>query len=125
MRAKVFMAVFGILLFTTCKKQDEVAPTETVENAQLLCNADLAWLKDIIKKADEDKATKQYKGNYMGTIHVVIFNNEPLFLVRMMMGSGGLAGYVFTCAGTRAYPDPPDFESNVQNKGKLIYNNIP
>lgn len=92
-----------ICLALQCEKQ-QTSPEP--ESAKLTCGVkdpakELTWLKDIITKADEDKATMAYKGNYLGKIYLESFRDQPVFMVEMMMGSGGLAMYLFRCDGQR------------------------
>ncbi|SFF17770.1 hypothetical protein [Spirosoma endophyticum] len=111
-----------------CGKKDDVNP----EFGQSSCGVknpakDLPWLKDIITKANEDKATMAHQGNYMGSIYLESLRDEPVFLVKMMMGSGGLAGYFFRCDGQRVYPTAEEITTVVagyQNK-KVVYANLP
>ncbi|TAF80576.1 MAG: hypothetical protein EAZ14_06240 [Runella slithyformis] len=60
----------------------------------------LSWLKDLIAKADEDRATMAFKGNYLGIIYLEKYQNQDVFWVEMMMNSGGLMGRAFQCEGT-------------------------
>ncbi len=57
----------------------------------------MAWLQDIINKAEEDKATKKYMGMYMGTIYLTSYQNTNVYLIDMAMGNGGIAFYLFDC----------------------------
>lgn len=86
----------------------------------------LQWLKDIIRKAEEDKRTKKYSGNYMGKIFLTSYHNQSVFYISMAMGSGGIAAYIFNCDGIAVKIDPSDtgFEQDEQ-KRTLIYSNVP
>ncbi|RYZ92634.1 MAG: hypothetical protein EOP06_03675 [Proteobacteria bacterium] len=87
----------------------------------------LPWLKDIITKAEEDKATMAHKGNYFGTIYLESLRNEPIFLVQMMMWSGGIAFYLFRCDGERVYPTADEMSSVIAGyeKKNVVYTNVP
>lgn len=98
-----------------------------IENA---CGAtQLVWLQEIITKANEDQRSQVHQGNYMGTIYLETYENEPVFLVRMAMGSGGLAGYVYRCDGSRVdFNDGPlEVESFFKSvkEDEIIYTNVP
>lgn len=87
----------------------------------------LHWLTDIITKAEEDKVTKKYMGNYMGRIFLSSYHNQPVFCITMMMGSGGLKAHLYDCKGRNAIIDRnsvPDFDQMALN-GILIYSNFP
>ncbi len=134
MRKKITPLLFGMLLFVACEKKDddisapETQKTETIENAQILCNSDLVWLKAIIKMADEDKATGKYKTHYIGSIYVTTYQNEPVFYCFMSMGDGLALGHTFNCSGTKIYPGTVDgnynFPYEAKKKGKLLYTNL-
>ena len=86
----------------------------------------LQWLKDIIVKGEEDIETMKHMGNYKGIIYSTTYQNKPVFYIRMAMGSGGLAVYIFDCTGTRVTISPNDvlaFSLEAQ-KGVLIYSNV-
>ncbi|MBC7920938.1 MAG: hypothetical protein H7Z75_07570 [Ferruginibacter sp.] len=88
---------------------------------------ELAWLKEIIAKAEDDRTNKTYSGNYLGSVYLEKFNGQDVFYTDMAMGSGGLAFRLFTCDG-----QPVSFSSNEQmlsfvkavQKSKLIYSNL-
>lgn len=63
------------------------------------CGADnprenLPWLKEWIEKAKIDKT-----GNYLGTIWLVQYKEQNIFVTNMMLGSGGIAYWFFDCSG--------------------------
>ena len=69
-----------------------------------------------------------YKGNYLGKIYLESFRDQPVFIVNMMMGSGGIALYLFRCDGQRIM-DVTDEEiattiARFQRKN-LVYSNFP
>lgn len=130
------------MIFTglNCSKSNSDLPNnqlnETLKEAMTLANVpcgssnpeqSLQWLKDIIMKAEEDKATKKYLGNYLGKIFSTSYQNQSVFYVSMAMGSGGLAFYLFDCNGITVKISPNDIVTFSQNaqKGKLIYSNVP
>jgi hypothetical protein len=90
---------------------------------------DLGWLRDIISKAEQDKASKTYQGNYMGKIYLETYNGSPVFLCDMAMGSGGIGGYVFNCDGVKEQfnNDPREVELffTSAKKTNVIYSNVP
>ncbi|MBC8153527.1 MAG: hypothetical protein H7Z72_11500 [Bacteroidetes bacterium] len=111
---------------TSSQNQEEPSP-------KLICGVknpaqDLPWLKEIITKAEEDKATGAHQGNYLGTIYVDEFKNQPVFMVKMMMGSGGLYAYAFKCDGARLYFDKegsPTMFFDIEKKNNVLYTNSP
>ncbi len=140
--------LLSILLFTLtavtglkCSKdefnlqgeQPNITIKEAITMANVSCRStnpdqSLQWLKDIIVKAEEDKATKKHLGNYMGKIFATSYQNQPVFYISMAMGSGGLAFYLFDCNGITVRISPNDdvvaFSQGAQ-KGTLIYSNVP
>lgn len=111
-------------------EQTNIIIKEAITKANASCgsiNPDqtLQWLKDIIVKAEEDKQTKKYMGNYMGKIFLTVYKNNPVFYISMAMRSGGIAAYIFDCNGTTVSIDPADtgFEQVAQKS--LIYSNVP
>lgn len=44
----------------------------------------LQWLKEIISKAEEDKLTKKYGGNYMGKIFRPLIKTSPYFTLQWL-----------------------------------------
>ncbi|GAB4045196.1 hypothetical protein [Spirosoma jeollabukense] len=127
---KLVILITLICLALQCEKQQT---TPYPESAELTCGVkdpakELTWLKDIITKADEDKVTMAYKGNYLGKIYLESFRDQPVFMVEMMMGSGGLAMYLFRCDGQRIM-DVTNKEitttiARFQRKN-LVYSNFP
>lgn len=131
--------LLGMLLFTLviflgleCRKGVSDLPGDVLAKANVSCRSanpgqTLQWLKDIIVKAEDDKQTKRYMGNYMGKIFLTSYNNLPIFYIKMAMGSGGIYAYTYDCNGKNVFIEPNDmsaFEQNAQ-KQTLIYSNVP
>jgi len=126
---------FLLLLFQGCK--DEVSPLEEkgisqniVEKLNSVCGiSDLSWLEEIIVKAEEDNRSRTYQGNFIGTVYLEDYQNEPVIFVRMAMGSGGLYGYVYRCDGSSVNfdNDPSQVETffSKMEKNQIIYTNVP
>lgn len=116
-------------LFPDCNKRDRKTPLEGIELAKKLCGNDMSWLSDIIAKAEEDKTSRRYQGNYIGTVYLTSFQNRPVILINMPMGSGGLVYYAFDCNHQRLYPtengQSDTFYTETVAKGKIIYSNGP
>lgn len=89
---------------------------------------ELPWLNEIVNKAEVDKATMAYKGNYIGTIYMDTYKNRPVFMVKMMMGSGGLYGYLFGCDGKRIAFTPEEVGTlftDIEKHNNVVYTNTP
>jgi hypothetical protein len=54
----------------------------------------LPWLSAWIKKAETDKT-----GNCWGTIWLVRYKDQDLFVTDMMLGSGGVLYWIMDCSG--------------------------
>lgn len=142
MKPLLSILFFTLMVFTglKCSKNDSnlqgnqlnVTIKKTITMANVSCRStnpdqSLIWLKDIIVKAEEDKATKKHLGNYMGKIFSTSYQNQPVFYISMAMGSGGIAFYLFDCNGITVRISPNDviaFSQDAQ-KGTLIYSNVP
>lgn len=112
------------------KQEIEVKTKEALTNANTACGfanpeQSLLWLKDIIQKAEEDKLTQKYNGNYMGKIFLTSYHNQPVFYIRMALGSGGIFAYVYDCNGITVSISQNEMTTFEQNapQGKLIYSN--
>ena len=55
---------------------------------------ELLWLKELIQKAEKDET-----GNYWGCIWLEKYKGQDIFMTNMMLGSGGVAYWVFDCHG--------------------------
>lgn len=89
---------------------------------------DLPWLKEIVTKAEEDKATMAHKGNYLGTIYLDTYENQSVFMVKMMMGSGGLYAYLFGCDGKRVDVNQQavgTLFTDIEKRNNVLYKNMP
>lgn len=116
------------------KEVDQIKNTagQVVSKANVACNSlspeqSLQWLSDIITKAEEDRRTKKYKGNYMGKIFLTSYLTQPVIYIRMALGSGGIFAYIYDCNGNNVSisgNDISSFEQQAQ-QGTLIYSNIP
>jgi hypothetical protein len=126
---KYCLPVLLMLLFSNCSKEvDDNSTVYGISLAQSVCGTNMAWLQDIITKADEDKATKKYMGMYMGAIYLTTYQNRDVYLIDMNMGSGGIMFYLFDCNhqpvnvvvanGQTSY-----LFSDTQKYGKIIYKN--
>jgi hypothetical protein len=104
----------------------------------------LPWLKELIEKAEIDRT-----GNYVGTIWLVRYREQDIFVTNMGLGSGGILYWFLDCVGNHldgggdpsAYTgvssqfsveDPDDFVRFVlslrlyENRDvPVIYSNIP
>lgn len=141
MRFLLFIPICTLMLFAglRCKKNISEEPQEqgnlilkeVVAKANISCGSlhpdqSLQWLKNIVTKAEEDKRTKKYLGNYMGKIFLTSYHNQPVFYIDMAMRSGGIAAHIFNCEGIAVKIESSDtgFEQDEQ-KRTLIYSNVP
>ena len=126
--------LFGVLLIFILWPSCNSGPETAKDFTSAICGVndpskDLPWLKDIINKAEQDKAFRTYPGNYMGKIYLETYKDNSVFLCDMAMYSGGIAGHVFHCDGTKEEfnNDPKEVESffNSIKKINIIYSNVP
>jgi hypothetical protein len=76
----------------------------------------LPWLVELIEKAKSDMT-----GNYYGIIWLEKYNEQDVFVTNMMLGSGGIAYYVFDCEGNPVtIENALDFFNNLK-KDVVIY----
>jgi hypothetical protein len=122
----IFMTLIAML--SGCSAQQD-EPGLMVANCGVKNPAqDLPWLKEIITKAEEDKATMAHKGNYLGTIYLDTYQNQSVFMIKMMMGSGGLYAYLFGCDGKRVAFSKEGVETvftDIEKRNNVLYTNIP
>lgn len=90
---------------------------------------DLPWLKDMIAKAEEDRKTMKYKGNYRGKIWQSTWKGRGVFHTNFMLGSGALLVHVFSCEGKllneQLTPEEArNFYPNISNDDQMIYENL-
>ena len=124
-----------ILLLTNCNKyrepsleKNEAQSLGNIALAKKTCNSDVKWLSDIITKAIEDKATAKYMGAYRGTIYLTTYNNNPIFVIDMMLNSGGVMFHAFDC-NYQVIPftnsEAVSFYAETKANGEIIYSNNP
>jgi hypothetical protein len=92
------------------------------------CNkSELPWLQDLLIKAEEDRTTKKYRGNYIGIISMIKHNGQTLFYTNFMMGSGGIAYYLFDCDGALVLIPTEGYNNKTREaykKKNIIYASI-
>ena len=129
-------ASFLLLVFNCCEEapslsEQESISSEAMDRMESACGTtELAWLQEIIEKAEEDKQSRIYQGNFMGAIYRESYQGKVVIFVRMPMGSGGLYGYFYHCDGSQvdfSDDDPHEVELFFQSieKGPAVYKNIP
>ncbi len=96
-RIKISLVSLFCFMFLSCshdvqKKQDDIEIT-TACGCEIP-QENLAWLKEMITKAESDTT-----GNYVGTIWLIKYKEQDIFVTNMMLGSGGVANYFFDCSG--------------------------
>lgn len=91
---KKFLIFLSFFFVWSCIQDEQVVDKTITDCGCELPQEKLPWLKELIKKAETDKT-----GNYWGTIWLVKYKGQDLFVTNMMLGSGGIANYVFDCSG--------------------------
>jgi|AGTN01.3.fsa_nt_gi hypothetical protein len=95
---KLLIFIAYILILSSCQNKNEMNIPEIDETIKA-CGVsqpqiNLLWLKELIKKAETDKT-----GNYIGTIWLIKYKEQDIFVTDMALGSGGIANYFFDCSG--------------------------
>lgn len=91
---KKFLTFMSFFLVLSCSQEVQVDTNPITACGCGQAQENLPWLKELIKKAETDQT-----GNYWGTIWLVKYKGQDLFVTNMMLGSGGIANYVFDCSG--------------------------
>ena len=117
---KKLFTVFIFFLLLSCNKDSNSVADCKCENPQ----KNLPWLKELIHKAETDNT-----GNYKGTIWLLNYEGQDMFVTDMMMGSGGILYYFFDCKGDKTIWDMTTKEelSSFTQKlksAKVIYTNV-
>lgn len=64
------------------------------------CNkSELPWLKDLLTKAEEDRTTMKYKGNYIGIVSLYKYKDKNLIYIDFFLERGGGAYILRDCNG--------------------------
>ncbi len=118
---KKLFAIFSVLLLLSCNKDLNSVSDCRCESPE----ENLPWLKELIKKAEKDTT-----GNYKGTIWLINYKGQDMFVTDMMLGSGGLLFHFFDCkgneitiAGTNGKENLATFIQKLK-KATPIYSNI-
>jgi hypothetical protein len=118
---------FFIFLFSCDLKEDttnveeyrEMKPVTAcgTENAQ----KNIPWLAELIEKAETDET-----GNYWGSIWLEKYKGHDIFVVHMMLGSGGIMYYFFDCEGKPFAEENDDFTNFMihMELKTTVYSNI-
>lgn len=110
---------------TTSASFDMEETIRTTKNSVNCNKSDLPWLRELLTKAEDDKATFKYQGLYWGgTITMFKFKNQVLFYVHFP--AHNVACYLLDCDGV-----PPNLSREEgmlacamgHEKGKIIYSN--
>lgn len=109
-------------------EKSEALSLKNITLAKEACDSDMTWLSDIITKATEDRVSSKYLGAYRGTIFLTTYKNSPIFIIDMMLNSGGVMFHAFDCKH-QVIPFTSDeavsFYAETKVDGKIIYTNIP
>lgn len=131
---KIIVYISLILWLSNCNKNNQQdignvkVPIENLVLAKEACNSEVPWLLEIIAKANEDNATKKYLGAYLGTIYLTTYKNSPVFVINMMLNSGGVMFHAFDCNNLvlpLTNSEAIVFYEEIKTKGKIIYSNAP
>ncbi len=87
---KKIVVFISCLLFLSCNTENDTGIACGCEEPQ----KELSWLKNLIQKAETDET-----GNYSGYIWLEKYKGKDYFVTNMMLGSGGIAYWVFDCSG--------------------------
>jgi hypothetical protein len=143
------LCIFVLFIcLASCAPKDDAADDDG--NDIVACGVrqpqkNLPWLKAWIEKAETDQTL-----NCLGTIWLVQYKGQDLFVTNMMLGSGGIMYWFLDCSGNHldagggnpsvytgvnssfSVEDPEDFSSFVlslrlhENKDiPVIYSNVP
>jgi hypothetical protein len=122
---KLMAVLLAIVVLAACEKNAGSSPTGQIGIAQKACGSDMRWLENMIAKAEEDRKTRKYLGAYLGTIYLTKHNNRPVFMIDMMLNSGGLMFHAFDCDSQRVVIPDINFYSDTKQRGTVIYSNFP
>lgn len=118
---KKLFTIVVFFLFLSCNKNVSPIAYCGCENPQ----ENILWLKELIHKAETDNT-----GNYKGTIWLLNYKGQDMFVTDMMMGSGGILYYFFDCSGnkivwnTTKNEELSSFTQELKS-AKVIYTNVP
>lgn len=79
-----------LFAFFSCDLKNDIDVDDRSEEIQ----SEYPWLKELIQKAETDKT-----GNYVGFIWLEQYEGKDYFVTNMMLGSGGIAYWIFDTSG--------------------------
>jgi len=99
MKRLVFMVIptlFCGIILTNCNSKSELEDSGvvTLSNGRTLHLEDLPWLEKLIDLSQRDKTS-----HYWGSIWLERFDGQDIFVIDMMLGSGGVLYYFFDNKG--------------------------
>jgi hypothetical protein len=107
----LFIYLFCLLLLS-CSKNKGVAACGCDD-----VRKELPWLKGLINKAETDTTLTQ--ANYWGCIWLEKHDGQDIFVTNMMLGSGGVAYWIFDCFGNHFLP----YDDFKIKKNVVVYSN--
>jgi hypothetical protein len=132
MKMYLYTSVF-LLAMCNCTSDSETINTADHDiqsahsKAKRLCNQNsMVWLSDMLNKAEEDRLNLIHKGNYIGTVSLIRYKDQPVVYTDFAMGSGGIAFYLFDCNGNPVSCEGDDAIGNIPNLAKenIIYSSL-
>lgn len=105
----VLILFLALALMYACQKESDNDPEADLQDIELAFQTaqskstcgqvSISWLQDLLIKAEEDRVSMKHKGNYIGIVSIVQYRESSLFYTNFMLGSGGIAFYLFDCDG--------------------------
>lgn len=91
----LFLLIMCLTLFSCQKETQDIQYNKNITACDTKePQKNLPWLAEMIAKAKNDKT-----GNYKGTIWLVNYKGQDIFVTNMMLGSGGVLNWFFDCSG--------------------------
>jgi hypothetical protein len=88
------MCIFILFLLLTSCNSNETENGEIVACGVHQPQENLPWLKELIVKAETDRT-----GQCLGSIWLVRYRGQDIFVTNMGFGSGGIAYWFLDCSG--------------------------
>ena len=113
---KKILLILVIISAIACdKSQEEITACGIPDPGK-----NIPWLSNLINTADKSQSE-----DYKGTIWLVKYEGNDIFVTDMKMGSGGIAYYFFNCEGKSITPNNLEHFLSIMKLDIVIYSNIP